>query len=389
MTTCTSNDRMDGVGYDSSRYIGLERSSLDLASSVTSLSGGTLTGDKEISTYTMGFVASTTETPYPQLGPNNGSDDRGRMSLATMLSDGAEHDQHDQHKLANTTSIDAEYTWNESSLRHAVSDQQMTRGSFDQIALYMHNLGKPQAWCSNPRFYFLLYKTNRLDLLGMILEAGVTDLWLPLPKRLVRKWLDEAETKSYISYQELVLDKDFPAYLQGDLQGRHYSLDSMEDLELSQETFLGAGGFGEVHKVRSKLNDQVFACKTMARPVRYKDHHDLMQNFHREVSGMRRVRHRHCVDLVASCTDQDSVSIISSPVADMDLATFMELDLDDSQYGFLETAIGCITCALSYLHSLHIRSVCFVCSPGNRNSSTTGTMISSHRIFLYVIQTFD
>jgi len=72
---------------------------------------------------------------------------------------------------------------------------------------------------------------------------------------------------------------------------------------------------------------------------------------------MRRVRHRHCVDLVGSCADMESVAVLSSPVADMDLAVFLDMDLSKPQYEFLRQSIGCITSALAYLHNLGIRSV--------------------------------
>lgn len=338
---------------------GLRRSSPDLACEIASSSGGISTRGTTTPTYTRGFVESTEETPYPQPRRSNDCGDHGRMSLAAILPDDAKHDH---HELATTAIVDIENVWNKSKLRYALSGQQMAKHSFHQMAFHMYKLGMPQLWHSNPRLYFLLYKVNRLDLLAAVLEDGVTDIWLPLHKRLLRRWLDEAETKAYVSYQELALDKEFPAPLQGYLQAEHYSLDSLEDLNLSRDTFPGAGGFGEVYQVRSLHDDQPFACKTMSRPVRYNDHHDLMRNFNREVLGMRRVNHRHCVDLIASCTDQDSVSIIFFPVADMDLAAYMELDLDDNQYCFLETTIGCITSALSHLHSLNIRSVSFMSS---------------------------
>lgn len=340
-------------GYDST-YTGLRRSSCHLVCRMASPSGYTSTRDTATPTYTTGFVASTKETPYPQLGPNDDSGDRCRMSLAAMLSDDTKHNQHES---ASTAIMGTEYAWSKLNLERVLSSQKMTKHSFHQMAFHMHRLGMPKLWLSNPRLYFLLHKINQLDLLAAVLEAGVTDIWLPLNKRLLRRWLDEAETKASMLHQELVLDKEFPVPLQGYLQAGHYSLDSLEDLDLSRKTFLGAGGFGEVYQVSSLRDDQLFACKTMSRPVRYNDHHELMRNFNREVLGMRRVDHRHCVDLIASCTDQDSVSIIFSPVADMDLAAYMELDLDDDQYCFLETTIGCITSALSYLHSLNIRSV--------------------------------
>lgn len=83
---------------------------------------------------------------------------------------------------------------------------------------------------------------------------------------------------------------------------------------------------------------------------------ERMRNFKRELDGMRRVQHRHCIDLVASYTDTDSISMLLSPVADMDLAKiFNNPQLTAPQLATLRHAIGCITSALVYLHEKNIR----------------------------------
>lgn len=89
----------------------------------------------------------------------------------------------------------------------------------------------------------------------------------------------------------------------------------------------------------------------------------ILRNFDREISGMRRVRHQHCVNLIASCTDIDSVTILSSRVADMDLSALLDSNLDHRSAKILKCAIGCVTSALTYLHSLGIRCVDVTCEP--------------------------
>ncbi|KAF9697672.1 hypothetical protein EKO04_004266 [Ascochyta lentis] len=220
------------------------------------------------------------------------------------------------------------------------------------IARCMTNLAFPDSWCSNPRLYCILHKMKRLDLFDKILNFGVTDLWLPLHKRILRKWLtDDNDTRSFVRCQELCLEHDIPERL----HGRHFSLNDVDELDFSRVKYLGAGGFGEVYHVKSQRNGQNYACKTMSRPVRYESHLDLMRNFKREISGMRRVQHQHCVNLIASCTDMDSVTLLSSPVADMDLSTLLNSALDGPSKNILRRAVGCITSALTYLHNLSIR----------------------------------
>jgi hypothetical protein len=234
-----------------------------------------------------------------------------------------------------------------------LSEEPLSGGSITAIADCLESLGRPKSWYSNPRLYYIVHKMGRLDLFPpKILDAEITDLWLPLHKRLVRKWMNDTDTRTFIKYQELILDENIPI----SLQGRHFTLDNMDQLALRRIMFLGAGGFGEVHSVRYRGNGQVYACKTMARPVRFDAHAEMMRNFKREIMGMRRVHHRHCVDLIASCTDTDSVTILSQPVADSgDLSTFLDANLNLDQLEILRHSVGCITSALTYLHSLNIR----------------------------------
>lgn len=214
------------------------------------------------------------------------------------------------------------------------------------------DLQLPPKWHKNPKLYYVLRQMKRLDFFDRILSTGVSDLWLPLQKRLVCKWADDdSTTKSFLKCQKLCLDEEIPAVFRGE----QITLADSDDLGLVQVKFLGAGGFGEVCHVTSRQNGQSYARKTIQRPVRYEGHLDTMKNFRNEVLGMRRVRHRHCVDLAASCTALDSVIVLSSPVADMDLSDFLKLDLTPPQTGILSRSIGCIASALAYLHSLKIR----------------------------------
>ncbi|KAF2646198.1 hypothetical protein P280DRAFT_388341, partial [Massarina eburnea CBS 473.64] len=52
----------------------------------------------------------------------------------------------------------------------------------------------------------------------------------------------------------------------------------------------------------------------------------------------------------------ESVNILSSPVADMDLAMFLDLpQLSPRQDGFLRNSIGCLCSSLDYLYEKQIR----------------------------------
>jgi hypothetical protein len=87
---------------------------------------------------------------------------------------------------------------------------------------------------------------------------------------------------------------------------------------------------------------------------------------------MRQVSHQHCVRIVGSYTDYDSVAILSSPVADMDLAAFLDLaELSYEQVVILRRGIGCLCGAIAYLHGKNIRSVLLIESTARQASYET------------------
>ncbi|KAF2806555.1 uncharacterized protein BDZ99DRAFT_479789 [Mytilinidion resinicola] len=59
---------------------------------------------------------------------------------------------------------------------------------------------------------------------------------------------------------------------------------------------------------------------------------------------------------MGSYSDRDSIAILSVPVAEMDLATFLDLPhLLEPQIQVLNSSLGCPSAALLYLHEKKIR----------------------------------
>ncbi|CAN9476975.1 unnamed protein product [Alternaria alternata] len=69
----------------------------------------------------------------------------------------------------------------------------------------------------------------------------------------------------------------------------------------------------------------------IARPKPLKLHQSIMTAFIREIRVMRQVDHRHCVRFLGSYTDSESVNILSTPVADMDMAAFLDKPIGDRE----------------------------------------------------------
>ena len=76
-----------------------------------------------------------------------------------------------------------------------------------------------------------------------------------LPRRLIKHFVD---------------DEPHP------LNGKQYSLFDADSIALKELEMLGAGGYGEVHRVRDPSTGLEYARKAMARPVAYKHHCELL-----------------------------------------------------------------------------------------------------------------
>ncbi|KAI4617644.1 uncharacterized protein J4E87_008280 [Alternaria ethzedia] len=107
---------------------------------------------------------------------------------------------------------------------------------------------------------------------------------------------------------------------------------------------LGEGLVGLVEEVTVRSRKPPITCarKKIGRPRQLKAHGQIMAAFIREIRVMRQVDHRHCVRFIGSYTDNESVNILSSPLADMDLATFLDNPIGDREWAILYKGIDCL-----------------------------------------------
>jgi hypothetical protein len=196
---------------------------------------------------------------------------------------------------------------------------------------------------------------ERNNVLPLLDQHEINNLWLPLPKQTLRRLLNSSKHQSkYEQQQQGVLSKFWPTAAS---QRWHLAFEDGDEM-LHSLKILGEGGFGLVDEVILDTRPARTVCvrKRIGRPTTLNGQKKLFEAFRREVEVMRQVSHHHCVELIGSYTDYESVSILSLPVADMDLATFLDSpDLDPAQKGILRLGIGCLCGALSYLHGKYIR----------------------------------
>ena len=109
--------------------------------------------------------------------------------------------------------------------------------------------------------------------------------------------------------------------------------------------FLGRGAYGSVDVVQQCYTGQVFARKR-----------SRITSFHREVEITKRLKHPHIIQFVAAYTQNSSLNLIISPVAESTLRDY--LDCPGGQEGSesrIHRWVGCLSSALSYIHASRIR----------------------------------
>jgi hypothetical protein len=190
---------------------------------------------------------------------------------------------------------------------------------------------------------------------------GISDMWLPISNHTLQKIMPDAqEREAFLTAQKNELDAEIALHSEN-LFGQaptipHTAIEDDEDLIVEHRS-LGDGAYASVDEVSIAVGTSFTRCvrKRLARKRPLKTQKAVMAAFAREINVMRQVVHQQCVRLLGSYTDMDHVNILSSPVADMNLATFLDLPIDDKNRAVIYRGIGCLCNALHYLHQKKIR----------------------------------
>jgi hypothetical protein len=186
-----------------------------------------------------------------------------------------------------------------------------------------------------------------------LISHGVSDLWLPLTKQTLRPFFKSSrDEKAFFELQEKFFDTNLPDPSAQDSNiatkgSLHAMLEGGEDVATYHRT-LGEGGVGIVDEVSLTLGQDAVICvrKKIGRPTQLQAQHRIITAFAREIGIMRQVDHRHCVRFLGSYTDLENVNILSTPVADMDLAAVLEQPIGNDRWKILYKGIDCLCNAL-------------------------------------------
>lgn len=208
-------------------------------------------------------------------------------------------------------------------------------------------------WSRRPRTFALLRMISSIDAIEAFIAENLTDLSLPYTERNLPKAVKGTQCRQrFLDLQSLV--KTHAADLEK--EGRHITFPQSADNNFQSLRPLGGGGFGEVDHVWSRLGLRDFARKRIARGRNFKQDKMNIANFTKELETLKLLKHRHLVQLIGSYTDPEYVGLIMHPVADMNLATYLNQDMDQRERQIcLRRFYGCLASAVLYLHEQPIK----------------------------------
>tara|TARA_R110002003_G_scaffold248_5_gene17705 strand:+ start:3588 stop:5924 length:2337 start_codon:yes stop_codon:yes gene_type:complete len=214
---------------------------------------------------------------------------------------------------------------------------------------------------SDQRLARILSKIGNENAGHALRDHGISDLWLPVPKQTLQKFIpDKSQREAFLRAQNDELERYIGVWSRHGTSATriigHAAIEDDEDI-IVQHKVLGEGAYGTVEEVSVDAGSGAIRLvrKQLGRPKPLNAQKRVMTAFAREINIMRQVDHQHCVKFLGSYTHIDHVNILSSPVADMDLATFLDRPIGTEQRAVLCRGIGCLCNAINYLHENNIR----------------------------------
>lgn len=211
---------------------------------------------------------------------------------------------------------------------------------FHQISRLLLFCGEKEA-ARTPKLYYVLRSICHLDKLPLFHAANYDDMWFPFSRShiiLPNFFENGLAIQSFMQNQMHVCSSRWS-------EDVHLNFLDEEHNHLKTIKRLGSGGSGTVDHVWCPSSRKNYARKIVVRSF---EGFRILAN---EIKMLKAVSHRHCVSLTGSYTDTRVVALLSEPVADMNLSTFLDTDpLSQDRKQLLQTSFGCLSSALTYLH---------------------------------------
>ncbi|KAH7121370.1 Hsp70 protein-domain-containing protein [Dactylonectria macrodidyma] len=231
------------------------------------------------------------------------------------------------------------------------SREPFTDSQFDRISTFLRN-GDNAAWGSVPRLYTVLRFIGQLDAMDSFMANGITDIWFPFTNSTLPSALQPSLQFNFLSVQRVVLSKGFK--FEKDTERKHALFSQDEPLPFQVVGRLGRGAHGSVDKVMSIISHREYARKIFkkSRGLKRQD----IKTFITELNVLKRVDHRHCVELLGSYSDPKHFALLMEPVGDHNLAEYYHKAKDSpDKISLMRSFFGCLANAMQYLHATNIR----------------------------------
>ena len=224
---------------------------------------------------------------------------------------------------------------------------------FRQLAEFCHRAGRPQ-WGLRPRTYAVLRMIGCPEIIETFISERLTDIFLPYSEDNLPSFITGQARMRFLDCQNFVLNGRAAAL---ETPGEpHQNVEGSADDYFIYVEDLGAGGFGEVDSVIGEMSLVKFARKRIKRHRLFSKDKATLHVFENELQTLKSLSHRHLVRLVGSYTDSSCVGLIMTPVADMNLATYLRITMNpESRMICLRRFFGCLAAALSYLHGQRVQ----------------------------------
>jgi serine/threonine protein kinase len=208
-------------------------------------------------------------------------------------------------------------------------------------------------WSRIPRTYIVLRLIGRLDAVESFVHPDCSDTWFPFTKLSLPTVLRH-DAAQFLEAQKLVCNMKALNLERVDTGHCHFP--DPDEIPLKKIGQLGKGGSGFVERVISTITHKEYALKLIKRGQTFKKDRRVLRNYEKELANLKKVSHahRHIIPLVGSYTDPRCVGILF-PVADCNLAEFMEQSAETEERWLIRTYFGCLASALSFLHDSSIR----------------------------------
>jgi serine/threonine protein kinase len=192
---------------------------------------------------------------------------------------------------------------------------------------------------------------NCIHLLDDLLRHKFSDFHFPATVRSVPPCLTLSQRVAFLKAQDLILTPSLELE-----HGQHQYFKEEVVVPYQRLTVLGVGGFGEVDKVLSLTTFQEYARKRVPRSMIFAKakQAEMVNQLVREFDILKRLKHRHIIEMIGSYSDPQFMGLIMTPIAEMDLSVYL-VNATPSCYHELRTFFGCLGYALKYLHEQSIR----------------------------------